>query len=1206
MVYRPEAARERDLHRLEKTPRWLFLDPWLDAQNLAVEAEGRATNLVYEGYKPKSSRDKALTAFAQLAALRLDARRAMVSLIDSTRQYILAEATKTLSLVKDKADRDEDQVWLGNTIIAKLDAVCYHVFSSTYTALEENGDIYTAECLVVPDCRLDPRFAHRDYVTMEHGVRFYAGVPITTKAGYHIGVYAISDDSPRAGLSAAEIRFMQDVAAAVMEHLELAKDSGDRNKGERMIRGLTEFIERSSLQETRNESSNSRFTTMEKQTENSRLKALAEDGEAGAVAVSAKPVHRKREGEKETGTSRIFHRAARIIRQSIYADGVVFFDTSTIGVKGHVYEDPDSSDESSKQTTTDFDTADSAATGKRRKTREKIFGPSKEVDPRLESQEGLASVPANSKVCPIIALSLNSSGTVPSLKDFCFTEAGMERYIRRYPHGKFFNFNEDGMGFNSSDERSEKSETDNSDNRTIQAVSPTKPRKRKDRFIPTEFLEVLPNVRTLIFMPLWDPASERWIAGAFIWTYTTGSLLSPENELPYLKAFSNSITSEVARSNAQKSDRAKTTFIASISHELRSPLHGILGSVEFLHDTVSSAYQESLVSSIETCGKTLLDTIDHVLDYAKINKLRNASSRRRRAEGRRRGQPGDNSILGVTTDFNLAHLVEEVCDTVCAGHNFRKTHVGRRGAFHDHYDIPEANSSDNVVTAVQEGKEDRVAVTLNITPFVNWIVRSQPGALRRIVMNLLGNSLKYTQSGFITVSLRQEDAGHQSVQLTLVVEDSGKGMSPEYQRTKLFAPFSQEDPFSSGTGLGLSIVKQIVESLNGEIEVKSTLNVGTTTKVSLRLPGGQSKNMWTSQKLIQSPEALEEKTASIIFPRNSLGGAGHKIKESLWGACRGFRIKLSEDFNLSSGQPDFLITESDSLDMILVEQAVTRAHMPPLAVICICTDQVEKSAIESRISRHVAALGWIAEVVAQPCGPRKLARVLLDSQTRAARDQQERSLSRSASIHPGHQLAPSEPRTLVHRSISDMVQENSPVAATIADLHSPLVSFSMPARSAIEPFSTPLSPSTDQGGTPSQESISYFPPRVLLVDDNAINLKLLVVFAKRQNILYSEAVNGLEALNTFKEASVASTSSTPVKPFDFVLMDLSMPVMDGLESTRLIRQFETENELGRCTIIALTGLASAQDQQDAVDAGVDMYLVKPVKFKDIQRIFGGR
>jgi len=188
-----------------------------------------------------------------------------------------------------------------------------------------------------------------------------------------------------------------------------------------------------------------------------------------------------------------------------------------------------------------------------------------------------------------------------------------------------------------------------------------------------------------------------------------------------------------------------------------------------------------------------------------------------------------------------------------------------------------------------------------------------------------------------------------------------------------------------------------------------------------------------------------------------------------------------------------------------------------------------------------------------------------------------------------HEVPPT-PAALAHRSMSDVYPHEKPL------INAP----GMPSPPPAQSFPTTITPPS-----PSHEATGeYFSPRVLLVDDNAINLKLLVVFAKRQSLRFSEAINGLEALETFK--TEASTSDPPTRPFDFVLMDLSMPVMDGLTSTRKIREYEKKMELRPSTIVALTGLASAQDQQDASDAGVDMYLVKPVKFADIKRIFGAK
>lgn len=203
-------------------------------------------------------------------------------------------------------------------------------------------------------------------------------------------------------------------------------------------------------------------------------------------------------------------------------------------------------------------------------------------------------------------------------------------------------------------------------------------------------------------------------------------------------------------------------------------------------------------------------------------------------------------------------------------------------------------------------------------------------------------------------------------------------------------------------------------------------------------------------------------------------------------------------------------------------------------------------------------------------------------------------------LHNHQTLAPPGALTEEQRSVSDNVTVQSP------NEDSTITTFGEPSPPPVLPFSSTITP--PQSITPSSpgltEGTEYFNPRVLLVDDNAINLKLLVVFAKRQKLRFCEAVNGLEAFETYKSEAMSSTP--PTRPFDFILMDISMPIMDGLTSTRTIRKFEKEHNLPRAHIVALTGLASAQDQQDAQDAGVDMYLVKPVKFADVKRIFGGR
>lgn len=145
--------------------------------------------------------------------------------------------------MSDERHSPGDGIWLGNAIIKRSDAICHLCFGQRYTVQDDKGQSYTSEALVIPDLRVDDRFMERSYVKQEPGLVFYAGVPIRTKSGHRIGVYAISDERPRAPLNYDEIIFMEDVAAAVMEHLELAKDREARMNGEKMVRGLADFIE---------------------------------------------------------------------------------------------------------------------------------------------------------------------------------------------------------------------------------------------------------------------------------------------------------------------------------------------------------------------------------------------------------------------------------------------------------------------------------------------------------------------------------------------------------------------------------------------------------------------------------------------------------------------------------------------------------------------------------------------------------------------------------------------------------------------------------------------------------------------------------------------------------------------------------------------------------------------------------------------------
>ena len=185
----------------------------------------------------------------------------------------------------------------------------------------------------------------------------------------------------------------------------------------------------------------------------------------------------------------------------------------------------------------------------------------------------------------------------------------------------------------------------------------------------------------------------------------------------------------------------------------------------------------------------------------------------------------------VKTD--IAILCEEVVEGSVAG----KAHIVR--------DISALDSRPSSVSALQhQALQDNstkdlnrgVAIILDFDYQKNWNFVTQPGALRRILMNVLGNALKYTEVGYVKVCLSVErsptsEADERPSIISLSISDTGKGISRSFLRTRLFRPFNQENHLSTGCGLGLSIVKSLVTTLNGTLEVQSEQGVSSTDRV---------------------------------------------------------------------------------------------------------------------------------------------------------------------------------------------------------------------------------------------------------------------------------------------------------------------------------------------------------------------------------------
>lgn len=267
------------------------------------------------------------------------------------------------------------------------------------------------------------------------------------------------------------------------------------------------------------------------------------------------------EGRSDTvapETRAIFERAAQMIVEAIEAEGAVFFDAKVSTFGGLVDDD---------------------------------FATEQPPEP--------------DKPCVVLGAARFKGSQDLSLpsNQFHMTESVLRHLLRNYPHGYIFNLDD------------EATPTTYFDMVLPDGTDPTASRRSSSsKGSDDEQLlrEVFPRARSLIMYPLWDAHRDRWFSSLIVWSSDPMRVFTHEQELSYLSAFSNSVMAEVARLDTRLADSAKADFISSISHELRSPLHGILGMTDLLKDTAIDPQQQSHIQTIENCGKTLLETINHV------------------------------------------------------------------------------------------------------------------------------------------------------------------------------------------------------------------------------------------------------------------------------------------------------------------------------------------------------------------------------------------------------------------------------------------------------------------------------------------------------------------------------------------------------------------------------------------------------------------
>lgn len=487
-------------------------------------------------------------------------------------------------------------------------------------------------------------------------------------------------------------------------------------------------------------------------------------------------------------------------------------------------------------------------------------------------------------------------------------------------------------------------------------------------------------------MPIWDSKKERWFAGCFIYTLTPSRTFTIERELSFLEAFAHLITAEVLNQKTVQADKAKSDALGSLSHELRSPMHGIILSTELLNDTELSLFQSNAIHTIETCCRTLLDTIDHLLDYSKINNLgiqhkqeaSFMSPRLRRSKAESFGKKM------LSASVMIDGLVEEVINCVFAGFNFQhmsvrqvlKQDAASRMDSAQHYRLDSLQAMEQLNLTARKGQHifhfGHLSVYVCVDPSCDWIFYVQAGAIRRIVMNLFGNALKYTMSGAIWVMLKQEIISTKSKaesMVKLTVKDTGQGISEDYLRHRLYRPFAQENDLVSGTGLGLSIVKRIVSQLRGKISVESQVGIGTTVTVRLPLERPSAESRTPITQLSEDDKEFLDQLKELAGMRVRLVGfesrqrsdsllSGRAIVEDI---CRRWlHLTVVSEETLQNVLPDIILWSNDALPDSF--ERVAQFSKAPNIVVC----QDALVAYQQLITHESAGEGGIFEFITQP------------------------------------------------------------------------------------------------------------------------------------------------------------------------------------------------------------------------------------------------
>lgn len=505
---------------------------------------------------------------------------------------------------------------------------------------------------------------------------------------------------------------------------------------------------------------------------------------------------------------------------------------------------------------------------------------------------------------------------------------------------------------------------------------------------------------------------------------------------------------ECARRRAVDESRAKTAFLAQMSHEIRTPMNSVLGYCALLLQTRLNPVQREFAQTIESSAQSLLRVIDGVLSLS------------------RSGVP---AFQFQSTDFDIRECVENA-----------------------------------LALLAPRGHEKDLELACLISPHVPARVRGDPDRIRQVLINLVGNAVKFTDEGSVVVRcvLTGEDA--KGLTLLFSVSDTGIGIDEERCRG-LFrdlgrspAPLSRE---REGNGLGLAISRKLVHCMDGEMGVESIPDTGSTFWFTVRCERCAHHPQHPG-----TPASLKGRRA-LLYERRGLTRAA--LRETL----AGWDMAVHQ-----VGDPAGLAAA-----LAANEQAV---HPFDVLILDLSGHEHREEALS-----HLRARGR---------GP---VLALLSSAEQAGVDEVGRSVN-------GCLFKPVRHRELQRSLVRLLRGGRRPLASTPA-------------------------------ARPQPVSDLVRGLHVLVVEDNEINRKLMVLLLRSRGVRVSVARDGAQALQHIGETR-----------FDAILMDLYMPGIDGMTATRRIREAEVQS---RTPIIGLTAEAMPGTREKLLACGMDDYLVKPVR-----------